>query len=164
MRVAPTFVLLAALALPTFAASADPMTPFNYYAGGWSCSEGMIGGSMHKSIWTFLLKDGLMFQSVVIPKQGDMSAPYVENATFAYDAKNGRYVETEMDNTSAWYVSIAKPDSSSTIRWRDIASSARPERWDMTPVDANEFIVNSYPSVTAEKPNYRALCKRASSS
>ncbi len=45
MRVAPTFVLLAALALPAFAASADPMTPFNYYAGEWSCSEGMIGGS-----------------------------------------------------------------------------------------------------------------------
>lgn len=139
------------------------MTRFSYYAGEWSCSEGTIGGSAHKSMWTFLLKDGLMFQSVVIPQQGDMSAPYVDNATFAYDAKNGRYVETEMDNTSTWYVSIAKPDTSGTIRWRDIASSAQPGRWDMIPVDADEFIINSHPSVNAEKPDYRAICRRASS-
>jgi hypothetical protein len=95
-----------------------------------------------------------------------MRTPYVVNATFAYDSKHRRYVETEMDNEAAWYVSVAKPWRGvawrgDTIPWIDLATSTKPSRWEMTRIDGTTFVVRSFARPADTKPNYTATCKRA---
>jgi hypothetical protein len=165
MRNLPSVAMLASLALafvasPVRAAAVDPMLPLAFYIGTWSCSDGLIGHPTHQGTWTFAMRGGLMYELILIPKQGDLSSTAVTNATFAFDTKNNRYVETEMDNTAAWYVSIAKPGWKNTIGWTDISSWTQPAHWEMSRIDGNHFMVEAFPTATATKPDYRGVCKR----
>jgi hypothetical protein len=165
MRNLPSVAMLASLALtfvalPVRAATVNPMLPFAFYVGTWSCSDGVIGGPTHEGTWTFTMRGDLMYELILIPKQGNLSSPSVTNATFAFDTKNNRYVETEMDDTAAWYVSIAKPGWNNTISWRDISSWKQPAHWEMSRIDSDHFMVEAFPTATATKPNYRGVCKR----
>jgi hypothetical protein len=87
------------------------------------------------------MESNLMREWIDRPEQKSMRTPYVVNATFAYDSKHRRYVETEMDNEAAWYVSVAKPWSGDTIQWVDLATSTKPSRWEMTRIDGTTFEV-----------------------
>jgi hypothetical protein len=152
--------IFAFVALPVRATAINPMAALAFYVGTWSCSDGLIGRPTHEGTWTFAMRGGIMYELILIPTQGDLSSPSISNATFAFDTKDNHYVETEMDNTAAWYVSVAKPPWKDTIRWRDVASWTRLAHWEMSRIDGDHFIVESFPAATATKPNYRAVCKR----
>jgi len=156
--------VLAITVAPVHSATPDRMAPLGFYVGTWSCVDGPIGRGTHKGTWTFEMRSGVMFESIIIPKQRDVPYPSVTNATFAFDQKNNRYVETEMDNTAAWYVSVAKPDWKNVISWKDIASWTQLSHWDMARLDLNHFMVVAYPTATAIRPNYKGVCKRVAGS
>ena len=146
---------------PTIRAQpADPMDALRFYIGRWSCLERKAGDPPMSSTFTFAIESNLMRQWITRPKQGSMQAPYVVNSTFAYDATRHRYVQTEMDNDAAWYVSIAKPSQGNTIHWVDLASSTSPSRWEMARIDNMTFTVASFARASDKTPNYTASCKR----
>jgi hypothetical protein len=145
---------------PIRAQAANPMDALRFYIGRWSCLERKGGDSPLSSTFTFTLESNLMRQWITRPTQGSMQAPYVVNSTFAYDAARQRYVQTEMDNDAAWYVSIAEPSQGNTIHWVDLASSTSPSRWNMTRVDNMSFTVESFAKASDKTPNYTASCKR----
>lgn len=143
------------------AEAATHMTALQYYIGAWSCVEREAGTPPLSSRFTFAMEPNLMREWIDRPKQRSMKMPYVVNATFAYDSKHRRYVETEMDNEAAWYVSGADPWSGNTIQWVDLAASTNPSRWEMTRIDGATFMISSFAKSADTKPNYTATCKRA---
>lgn len=143
------------------AEAASHMSALQYYVGTWSCVERESGAPPLSSKFTFAMESNLMREWIDRPKQGSMNMPYVVNATFAYDSKHRRYVETEMDNEAAWYVSAADPWSGNTIQWVDLATSTKLSRWEMTRIDGTSFMVRSFARSADTKPNYTAACKRA---
>jgi hypothetical protein len=140
--------------------TANPMDALQYYVGSWSCVENKAGNLPVSSKFTFAMESNLMRQWITRPKQGSMSAPYVVNSTFAYDSAHHRYVQTEMDNDAAWWVSVAEPWKGNTIHWVDLATSTKPSRWDMTRLDSTTFTIDSFAKLDDETPSYTATCKR----
>jgi hypothetical protein len=140
--------------------AANPMDALKFYVGTWSCVERKAGDPPLSSKFTFAMESNLMRQWIARPKQGSMRAPYVVNSTFAYDLSHRRYVQTEMDNDGAWYVSVAEPWKGDTIHWVDLATSTTPSRWDMTRIDSTTFTIGSFAKLADETPNYTATCKR----
>jgi hypothetical protein len=158
-------ISLPAIALSLAAAKANAQTPnsmdaLQYYVGTWSCVENKTGSPPVSSKFTFAMESNLMRQWITRPKQGSMRAPYVVNSTFAYDSAHRRYVQTEMDNDAAWWVSVAEPWKGNTIHWVDVQTLTKPSRWEMTRVDGTTFTIGSFAKVTDETPNYTATCKR----
>ena len=148
------------LGVPTIKSQAGNPMDALFYVGRWSCLERKASDPPLSSTFTFAIEPNLMRQWIARPKQGSMQAPYVVNATFAYDATRHRYVQTEMDNDATWYVSIAEPWQGNTIRWVDLATSTKLSRWEMTRVDNTTFTVQSFAKVSDKTPNYTASCKR----
>ena len=161
-RAAMTFLCLAPIlaAVTVHAQAANPMDALQYYVGTWSCVERKAGHPLLSSKFTFAMESNLMRQWIARPKQGSMRAPYVVNSTFAYDSTRRRYVQTEMDNDAAWYVSVAEPWQGNTIHWVDLATSTQPSRWEMTRVDSTTFTIGSFAKLADEAPIYTATCKR----
>ena len=147
-------------AATTKAQAANPMDALQFYVGSWSSLERKAREAPLSSTFTFAIKSNLMRQWIARPKQGSMQAPYVVNSTFAYDATQHRYVQTEMDNDAAWYVSVAEPWQGNTIRWVDLATSTKLSRWEMTRINNTTFTVESFAKVSDKTPNYTASCKR----
>jgi hypothetical protein len=79
---------LAIIAAPIRSAASDRMAPLAFYVGTWTCADGPIGRPTHQGTRTFAMRGGVMFESIVIPRQGDLPRPSVTNATFAFDEKN----------------------------------------------------------------------------
>jgi hypothetical protein len=155
--------LALALALAAMTAPgevANPMDALRFYDGTWSCVEQEVGSAPLSSTFTFATESNLMREWIARPTQRSMRAPYVVNATFAYDSKHRRYVETEMDNEAAWYVSVADPPKGDTIHWVDLATSTKPSHWEMTRIDSASFTVRSFAKLADSTPNYTAICKR----
>ncbi len=151
---------LISVAVTAQANSANPMDALQYYVGQWSCLEHM-GNLPISSKFVFAMESNLMRQWIARPQQGSMRRPYVVNSTFAYDFEHHRYVQTEMDNDAAWYVSAAEPWKGDTIHWVDLAtSSTKLSRWEMTRIDSNTFSIASFAKPTDESPSYTATCKR----
>jgi hypothetical protein len=144
----------------TKAQAVNPMDALQFYVGRWTCLERKASHLPMASTFTFAIESNLMRQWIVRPKQGSMQAPYVVNSTFAYDATRHRYVQTEMDNGAAWYVSIAEPWQGNTIRWIDVATSTKLSHWEMTRIDNATFTVESFDKASDKTPNYTASCKR----
>lgn len=89
-----------------------------------------------------------------------MRTPYVVNSTFAYDAAHRRYVQTEMDNDGAWWVSTADSWQGDTLHWVDLSTSTALSRWEMTRVGPATFTIHSFAKRDDPAPNYTAVCKR----
>jgi hypothetical protein len=140
--------------------AADPLAALQSYVGTWSCIERKAGNPPLSSRFTFAMESNLLRQWIARPKQGSMRAPYVVNSTYAYDAAHRRYVQTEMDNDAAWYVSVAEPWVGNTIHWVDLATSTQPSRWEMTRVDDATFTIASFSQLADQAPSYTATCKR----
>src|SRR5579862_8017968 len=100
-------ILLLLAAISGRAEAADPMSALQFFVGTWSCIEHQPNKPFLSSTFTVVMESGLLRQWIVRPKQGSMRAPYVVNSTFAYDSTFRRYVQTEMDNEAAWWVSAA---------------------------------------------------------
>jgi hypothetical protein len=153
-------VALTLIAATAHAQTANPMDALQYYVGSWSCVENKAGDLPVSSKFRFAMESNLMRQWITRPKQGSMSAPYVVNSTFAYDSAYHRYVQTEMDNDAAWWVSVAEPWKGNTIHWVDLATSTKPSHWEMTRLDSTTFTIDSFAKLADETPNYTATCKR----
>jgi hypothetical protein len=142
------------------AQAANPMDALQYYVGTWSCVERKAGNPPLSSKFTFAMESNLMRQWISRPKQGSMRGPYVVNSTFAYDSTHRRYVQTEMDNDAAWFVSTAEPWKGNTIHWVDLTTSTESSRWEMTRIDGTTFTIGSFAKLADEAPSYTATCKR----
>ena len=110
MRNALLLAALAAAVSPPIAAQpATGMAAMQYYVGNWNCISSAVGEAPDKATSSFTLESELLRQTVVVPPQGKMKTSYILNIATTYDAKNGRYVQTGLDNTAAWWISYAKP-------------------------------------------------------
>ena len=139
------------------------MAAMQYYVGAWSCTAGNVGQPLVKATATFTIDSGLMHQSVVVPAQGKMTKPYVLSIATSYDAKNGRYVETQLDNMGGWSVSSAKPWTGNTEQWTDQSSSTGKLGHGQTVrTNHNSFAFMGYHSMTSMKPNFKGTCTRSS--
>jgi hypothetical protein len=163
MRTTRFLALVLVLALvEARAQAANPMDALQFYVGTWSCVERPAHSPPLSSTFTFAMEANLMREWIDQRRtQGSMRAPAGVNATFAYDSKHHRYVETEMYSDGSWYVSVANPWKGNTIQWVDVASWTNLSRWEMTRVNATGFTLASFAKVTDKTPNYTATCKRA---
>jgi hypothetical protein len=153
-------ILLLLAAISGRAEAADPMGALQFFVGTWSCIEHPPNKPSLSSTFTFVMESGLLRQWIVRPKQGSMRAPYVVNSTFAYDSTHRRYVQTEMDNEAAWWVSAADSWQGDTLHWVDLSTSTTLSRWEMTRVDPATFTIRSFSRRDDPAPNYTASCKR----
>jgi hypothetical protein len=158
MKHAAIVLLLAATS--SRAEVADPMHALQFFVGTWSCIEHPQDKAALSSTFTFVMEPGLLRQRIVRPKQGAMRAPYVVNSTFAYDSTHRRYIQTEMDNEAAWWVSAADSWQGDTLHWVDLSTSTTLSRWEMTRVDPATFTIRSFSKRDDPAPNYTASCKR----
>ena len=60
------------------------------------------------------------WDAVQIP---DQTTPYSISKSIVWDAKNGRWVQTQADNLGQWRVSYLKPWTGNTEEWLDQSSS-----------------------------------------
>ena len=153
-------ILLLLAAISGRAEAADPMGALQFFVGTWSCIEHQPNKPPLSSTFTFAMESGLLRQWIVRPKQGSMRAPYVVNSTFAYDSTHRRYVQTEMDNEAAWWVSAADSWQGDTLHWVDLSTSTTLSRWEMTRVDPATFTIRSFSKRDDPAPSYTASCKR----
>jgi hypothetical protein len=157
------FALVVGLAAP---ASAQPMTgmaAMQYYVGTWSCQAGPIGSPPSTATATFTIDSGVMRQWVAVPAQGKMTSSYALSIATTYDPKNGRYVETFLDNMGNWTISFAQPWTGNTEQWTDQSSNdGKLGRSQTVRTDQNSFTFTSYPTVTSTKPVFQGTCNRSS--
>jgi hypothetical protein len=157
------FILAVGVAAPAAAQPPAGMGAMQYYVGTWSCVAGNVGRPPSKATVTYAITFGLMTGTVVVPAQGKMTKPYVVNITTSYDAKNGRYVQTQLDNLAGWSVAFAKPWAGNTEQWTDQASNTGKLGHGQTVrTNQNSFAFMGYSSVTATKPNFKGSCTRSS--
>lgn len=156
------FVFVVGLAAPAAANPSTGMAAMQYYVGTWSCMAGNVGQPLSKATTTFTIDSGLMRQWVVVPAQGKMTKPYVLNIITSYDAKSGRYVETQLDNMAGWSVSSAKPWTGNTEQWTDQFSSTKLGHSQVVRTNQNSFAFMGFSTVTSMKPNFKGSCTRSS--
>lgn len=162
MRNALLLAALAAAAMPPIAAQpATGMAAMQYYVGNWNCISSAAGEAPDKATSSFTLESELLRQTVVVPPQGKMKTSYILNIATTYDAKNGRYVQTGLDNTAAWWISYAKPWSGNTEEWADHANSSGKLGHGSTVRSANGFTITAYETMTAAKPSFKVTCTRS---
>ena len=154
---------LAALVLAAGAgapAPARPMAVFEPYVGTWSCLEVYEGAPAHTSVFRFEFEAQLLRETIFAPKSPAKPDGDVVVATFAFDARTGRYVEVEMGGDAHWWASTAAPPTAGAFHWLDAGSSETPSRWEMTlPVD-DAFAIVGYARPRDATPSYRASCER----
>jgi hypothetical protein len=156
-------VLAVGFSAPAVAQSPAGMAAMQYYVGTWSCVAGNVGQTPSKATVTYALTSGLMSGTVVVPAQGKMTKTFVVNIDTSYDAKNGRYVQTQLDNLAGWSVSFAKPWTGNTEQWTDQASSTGKLGHGQTVrTNQNSFAFMGYATMTATKPNFKGACTRSS--
>jgi hypothetical protein len=162
LRKALAFLAFAFVAVaPLGAQSATGMAAMQYYVGSWSCVGTQTGQAPSKATLTYTLDSGLLRSWVVVPAQGKMKTTYVLAVVTSYDSKNGRYVQTNNDNTSAWSITYAPPFTGNTEMWTDHANSTgKLGRGTVVRTDQNNFTFTGYPALTG-KPNFRAICRRS---
>lgn len=164
MRTVLALIVLAlALAAPAAAQPATGMAAMQYYVGTWSCQAGPPGSPPSTATATFTLDSGILRQWVVVPPQGKMTTAYVISFATTYDAKNGRYVETEIDNQGGWSISYATPWTGNTEQWIDQATmDGKPGHGQTVRTDQNSFSFTGYPTTTSMQPDFQGSCNRSS--
>jgi len=158
--------VLAILALcfaaePAGAAPDGPIAVFEPYVGRWACAEHTDGQPDRVSLFRFGLDPSLLRETILVPKSKLLPRGDVINATFAFDARTHRYVETEMGGDAVWYVSTAPAPTDGVFRWTDIAAATPLSHWNMTLPQHGAFTIEAYNKPEDKTPNYRATCKRA---
>jgi len=154
---------LAALgAAPIGAQAATGMAAMQYYVGTWTCTGGMTGQAPAKATLTNTLDSGVMRQWIVVPPQGKMKMQYTLSVAVTYDAKNGRYVQTGLDNQAGWWVSYAKPFTGNTEQWADhMNNTGKLGRSEVMRSDQNSYVYTGYDTMAATKPNFKTACRRS---
>ncbi len=162
MKNAFALAVLAAIAsAPIAAQSATGMAAMQYYVGNWTCAGGTPGQPPSKATLTYTLEGDVLRQWVVVAAQGKMTSPYMLSIAITYDSKNGRYVQTGLDNTASWWISYAKPWSGSTEMWADHANSTGKLGHGTAVRAQNSYTYTGYETMTATKPNFKITCTRS---
>ncbi|MEO9025958.1 MAG: hypothetical protein ABI329_02770 [Candidatus Tumulicola sp.] len=152
-----------AVVAPAGAQSATGMAALQYYVGTWSCTAGPVGRTATKATATYTIDSGVMRAWVDVPAQGKMTKPYAFSSATTYDAKNGHYVETTLDNDSAWSVSTSKPWTGNTEQWTDRSTSTGKLGHGQTVrTDQNSFAFLGYPTLTSTQADFKGSCTRSS--
>jgi hypothetical protein len=154
-------VLAAAISLPIAAPAATGMAAMQYYVGNWACVSSAAGETPDKAASSFTLESGLLRQTVTVAPQGKMKTPYILSIATTYDSKNGRYVQTGLDNIAGWWISYAKPWSGDTEEWADHANSTGKLGHGSTVRSQNNFTITAYETMTATKPSFKVTCTRS---
>jgi hypothetical protein len=156
-------VLALALATPAAAKGMGGMDVMQYYVGTWSCMAGPVGQAPTKATATYTIDNGVMRLWVLVPVQAKMTRPYGLSIVTTYDAKNGRYVQTSLDNDASWGVAFAKPWTGNTERWVDHAvADGKLGHSETVRTSKNAFSFASYPTLTSTKAGFRGGCTRTS--
>ena len=154
---------VAIVAAPNGVRAAPGAAALQYYVGTWSCRAGLIGKPAVTSTVIYTLDAGLLREWVDVPPQGKMATPYLNSIATSYDAAQGRYVQTGMDNTGFWWVSFAKPWTGNTEQWTNhAAADDQIRRYTWIRTTRNTFTFTEYPSPKATKPTVRGTCTRSS--
>jgi hypothetical protein len=160
MRFLVLFALIAAAAAPAGAQTTAGMAAMQYYVGTWACVA--AGEPDSNSTATYAIENGVMRDSVVIPAQGKMTAPYQLTIVTTFDPKNGRYVQTSLDNQATWAVSFAEPFTGNTEEWVNNATfDGKLGRVELVRTDRNAFDIIGYSTISQAKPDYKVSCHRA---
>lgn len=163
------FVFVIALGAPAGAQmmsgqSTMGMGPMQYYVGSWSCMAGPVGKPPSKATATYTLDSGVMRGWVLVPAQGKMKSAYALEIVTTYDAKNHRFVQTQLGNDSNWSVDYAKPWTGNTEQWADHANSVPPLGHSQTiRTSQNRFDFMGYATLTSMKPAFKGYCTRSTS-
>ncbi len=163
MRVLAIVGLAVAVGAPAAAQSATGMGALQYYVGTWSCEAGTVGQPATKATATYALDSGVLRGWIVVPAQGKMTKPYSFSSATSYDAKDGRYVQSTLDNDAVWSVSFAKPWTGETELWIDhTTSNGKLTHGETVRTSATAFSFSSYPTLTSTKANFKGTCTRSS--
>jgi hypothetical protein len=163
VRAFAIFGLAIAVGAPMAAQSASGMAAMQYYVGTWSCSAGMVGRAASTATATYTLDSGVLRAWIDVPKQGKMKSAYAFSEATTYDAKSGRYVQTQLDNLARWSVAFEKPWTGNTESWTDHATSdGKLTRGHTVRVSQNAFTFEGYPTLSAAKPDFKGACRRTS--
>ena len=157
------FVLALVSAAPAAAQPATGMAAMQYYVGTWSCQAGPPGSPPSTATATFTLDSGVLHEWVLVPPQGKMTTPYALSIATAYDQKNARYVQTEVDSLSDWSVSYATPWTGNTEQWTDQAThDNKPGHSQTVRTNQNSFSFTAYPTPSSMQVVFQGTCNRSS--
>ena len=132
------FTCIAAASVPAAAQTPSGMAAMQYYVGTWACSA--AGEPDSNSTSTYSIENGIMNESVVVPAQGKLTAPYQLTIAMTFDAKNDRYVKTLLDNQATWSVSFAKPFTGNVEEWADnVTNDGKLGHTEIVRTDRNAF-------------------------
>ncbi len=132
-----------------------------YFVGTWACVAGPVGMAPYAATATFAIDSGIMRESdvVQIPHR---AAPYTVSKSISYDAKNVRWVQTQLDDEGAWSVSYLKPWTGKNEEWLDQSSSdGRLGRNETVRTGANDFAFYGYAAPADTKPDFAGKCTRS---
>ena len=162
MRFLALFAFVAAAAAPAGAQTPGGMAAMQYYVGAWACTGGGPGEPPSSATATYAIENGIMRDSVVVPPQGKMTSPYQLSILTTFDAKNNRYVETQLDNEPAWSVAFAKPFTGNTEEWADnVTYYGKLGHVEVVRTDQNTFTIAGYPTMSQAKPGFNVTCHRS---
>ena len=161
MRVRLLFGFIAAAVAPAGAQTPGGMAAMQYYVGTWACAA--VGEPDSNATATYAIENGVMRDSVVVPPQGKMTAPYQLAIVTTFDPKNNRYVRTSIDNQATWAVSFGKPFSGNTEEWIDnVTYDGKLGHVEVVRTDRNTFDIAGYSTTSQTKPDFKVTCHRAS--
>jgi len=116
-----------------------------YFVGTWARSAGTAKNqALYKIKISFEADTEIMreWDAVEIPGQ---TVPYSISKSIVWDAKNVRWVQTQVDNVGQWRVSYLKPWTGNTEEWLDQSSSdGKLGRDETVRTGVNDFAFNSY--------------------
>jgi hypothetical protein len=162
MRFLALFAFVAAAVTPAGAQTPGGMAAMQYYVGTWACTGGGAGEPPSNATATYTIENGIMRDSVVVPPQGKVTAPYQLNIVTAFDAKNNRYVQTQVDTQASWSVSFAKPFTGNTEEWVDnVTYDGKLGHVEVVRTDQNAFTIAGYSTMSQAKPDFNVTCHRS---
>jgi hypothetical protein len=163
MRFLALFAFVAAAVTPAGAQTPGGMAAMQYYVGAWACTAGGAPGEAPSNATaTYVIENGILRDSVVVPPQGKMTAPYQLTILTTFDAKNNRYVQTQLDNQPSWSVSFAKPFTGNTEEWVDnVTADGKLGHVEVVRTDQNTFTIDGYSTMSQAKPDFNVTCHRS---
>ena len=160
MRFVLVFAFISASVAAASAETLGGMAAMQYYVGTWACAA--AGEPDSNATATYAIENGVMRDSVVLPPQGKMTAPYQLAIVTVFDAKNNRYVQTSLDNQGVWAVSFAKPFTGNTEEWADnVTSDGKLGHVEVVRTDQTTFDITGYSTMSQTKPDFKVTCHRS---
>ncbi len=160
MRFLVLFAFIAAAIATAGAQTPDGMAAMQYYVGTWACAA--AGEPNSNATATYAIENGIMRDSVVVPPQGKMTAPYQLAIVTMFDPKNNRYVQTSLDNQAMWAVSFAKPFTGNKEEWVNNATyDGKLRHVEVVRTDQHTFDIIGYSTMSQIKPEYKVTCRRS---